>query len=234
MVASVQVTKLASAFVRRVQPTSVVEQVLGELRRSIVFGALKPGQEFSLRETATHLGVSTAPVREALRVLQGEGLIVARRARSAVVAPMDVDDLHSIYHLRRLIEPSIAARSCLVITDAQLTALDEMVDTIRDVKLSIDDIYEVHREFHLGLLRPGATAWDLRVLETLWQAAERYVRVGFGRLDPRPAEHERRGTAHRKIVELFRSRDADKARQAIEEHLAANEEIAHQAIKLGA
>ena len=130
MVASVQVTKLASAFVRRVQPTSVVEQVLGELRRSIVFGALKPGQEFSLRETATHLGVSTAPVREALRVLQGEGLIVARRARSAVVAPMDVEDLHSIYHLRRLIEPGIAARSCRLITDAQLTALDTMVDTI--------------------------------------------------------------------------------------------------------
>jgi DNA-binding GntR family transcriptional regulator len=173
-------------------------------------------------------------VREALRVLQGEGLIVARRARSAVVAPMDVEDLHSIYRLRRLIEPSIAARACLEITDAQLTALDRMVDTIRDVKLSIDDIYEVHREFHLGLLRPAATAWDLRVLETLWQAAERYVRVGFGRLDPRPAEHERRGIAHEKIVDLFRSRDADKARQAIEEHLAANEEIAHQAIELGA
>jgi DNA-binding GntR family transcriptional regulator len=227
------VTKLASAFVRRVQPTSVVEQVLSELRRSIVFGALKPGQEFSLRETATHLGVSTAPVREALRVLQGEGLILARRARSAVVAPMDVEDLHSIYRLRRQIEPAIAARSCLLIADAELRALEGMVDTIRDAKLSIDDIYEVHREFHLGLLRPGATAWDLRVLETLWQAAERYVRVGFGRLDPRPAEHERRGIAHDKLLDLFRSRDVDKARHAIEQHLADNEKIAQQAIELG-
>jgi DNA-binding GntR family transcriptional regulator len=177
--------------------------------------------------------VSTAPVREALRVLQGEGLILARRARSAVVAPMDVDDLHSIYRLRLQIEPAIAARSCLVITDAELRALGGMVDTIRDAKLSIDDIYEVHREFHLGLLRPGATAWDLRVLETLWQAAERYVRVGFGRLDPRPAEHERRGIAHDKLLDLFRSRDVDKARQAIETHLSDNEEIARQAIKLG-
>ncbi len=233
MVSFLVVTKLASAFVRRVQPTSVVEQVLSELRRSIVFGALKPGQEFSLRETATHLGVSTAPVREALRVLQGEGLILARRARSAVVAPMDVEDLHSIYRLRRQIEPAIAARSCLVITDAELRALAVMVDTIRDAKLSIDDIYEVHREFHLGLLRPGATAWDLRVLETLWQAAERYVRVGFGRLDPRPAEHERRGIAHDKLLDLFGTRDVDKARHAIEQHLADNEEIAQQAIKLG-
>lgn len=224
------VVKEGKSFVRSVNPHSVVEQVLAEIRRSIVFGALKPGQEFSLRETAAQLGVSTAPVREALRVLQGEGLIVARRARSAVVAPMDSSDLGSIYGLRRLIEPSIAGRACELVTSEGLDALERMVDVISDEKSTIDDVYETHREFHLALLRPAATTWDLRVLETLWHAAERYVRVGFGRLDPLPSEHKRRGEAHQSVLDAFRRRDADAARQAVQRHLDENERIAREAL----
>ncbi|WP_214370657.1 GntR family transcriptional regulator [Pseudonocardia sp. H11422] len=218
------------AFVRQVKPQSVVEQVTAEIRRSIVSGELSPGQEFSLRETAAHLGVSTAPVREALRVLQGEGLIIARRARSAVVAPMDLEDLRAIYQLRRLIEPAIAGRSCTLLTAADLAALERMAGAFGDEHASIDAIYETHRQFHLSLLGPAATAWDLRVLETLWNAAERYVRIGFGRLDPIPAEHSRRGLAHHDLVDAFRSRDSGTAQRAVLRHLDDNERIARKAI----
>jgi DNA-binding GntR family transcriptional regulator len=217
-------------FVRPVKPQSVVEQVASEIRRSIVFGELQPGQEFSLRETAAHLGVSTAPVREALRVLQGEGLIIARRARSAVVAPTDPDDLRAIYQLRRLIEPAIAGRSCARLTDADLAGLERMVAAFGDEHAGIDAIYEAHRQFHLALLGPAATAWDLRILETLWNAGERYVRIGFGRLDPVPAEHSRRGLAHQELLDAFRSRDVDVVQRAVLRHLDANERIARRAI----
>jgi DNA-binding GntR family transcriptional regulator len=218
------------AFVRPVRPQSVVEQVTAEIRRSIVFGELQPGQEFSLRETAAHLGVSTAPVREALRVLQGEGLIIARRARSAVVAPTDPDDLQAIYQLRRLIEPAIAGRSCGLLTDSDLAGLERMVTAFGDEHAGIDSIYEAHRQFHLALLGPAATAWDLRILETLWNAAERYVRIGFGRLDPVPAEHSRRGIAHQELLDAFRSRDVGAVQQAVLRHLDDNERIARRAI----
>jgi len=217
-------------FVRQVKPLSVVEQVIAEIRRSIVFGALKPGQEFSLRETAAHLGVSTAPVREALRVLQGEGLILVRRARSAVVAPMDRDDLASIYRLRRQIEPDLAVRSSGLITKASLANLDAIVATFGSDELGMSEIYDAHRDFHLELLKPAATPWDLRILETLWHAAERYVRVGFGRLDPDPAEHRRRGDAHHGLVEAFRSGDGEQVRLALVAHLDGNERLAREAL----
>jgi DNA-binding GntR family transcriptional regulator len=216
----------SSPSVRVVKPQSVVDQVVAELRRSIVFGTLAPGQEFALREIAANLGVSTAPVREALRVLQSDGLIVGRRARSAVVAPMDAADLHSVYRLRRLVEPEIGARACTLVKASDLARISRIVDSFGDERLGVEEIYDSHREFHLALLRPGATAWDLRVIEMLWHAAERYVRVGFGRRDPMPDEHRRREASHAKLLAAFRTRDSAKARRALEDHLDANEQLA--------
>ena len=97
--------KSSAAAVRPIQSRSVVEQVMTELRRSILSGALEPGREFSLRELAEMLHVSIIPVREALRGLESEGLVVTRPGRSALVAPLDLDELQGIYRLRRLLEP---------------------------------------------------------------------------------------------------------------------------------
>ena len=50
----------------------------------------------------------------------------------------------------------------------------------------MDDIYDDHRAFHMALLAPAASAWDIRILMMTWRASERYVRMGFGLLDPDP------------------------------------------------
>lgn len=211
-------------------PQSIVEQVIDEIRRSIVFGELHPGHEFSLRETAARLGTSTAPVREAVRVLQGEGLLVVRRSRSAIVAPMDRDDLHSIYRLRRMLEPDLAVRACTSITKPVIAELEQLVATVGRADLGMHEVYEAHRELHLAVLRPAATSWDLRILDTLWQAAERYVRVGFGRLDPDPDEHRRREGSHRVLVDAIRTGDGERVRQVLEAHLDESERLARQAL----
>jgi DNA-binding GntR family transcriptional regulator len=56
------------------------------------------------------------------------------------------------------------------------------------------------------------------------------VRIGFGRLDPVPAEHSRRGIAHQELLDAFRSRDVDAVQQAVLRHLDDNERIARRAI----
>ena len=220
----------SETFVRPVADRSVVDQVTAELARSIRSGALRPGQEFSLREIAAQLGVSFIPVREALGRLEGQGLVVTRRNRSAIVAPLEPDELHGIYRLRRQIEPDLAAASCKLLRDEDYTRLASIFDVFADESLGVDDIYDAHHYFHTELLRPAATSWDLRVLDTLWRAAERYVRVAFGRLDPDPAEHRRRAAVHADILDTFQSRDGRAVRRAIVHHLAENERIAMEAI----
>ncbi|MEV0247425.1 GntR family transcriptional regulator [Nocardia sp. NPDC050712] len=204
-----------------------------ELRRSILSGALAPGQEFSLRELAAMLGVSFIPIREALRSLDSEGLVVIRPGRSVTVAPLDLDDLHAVYRLRRVLEPEIARRSCLLLPDAELDRLERQAAEFGDEQQSMDAIYERHHAFHLALLEPAATVWDIRVLTTLWRAAERYVRIGFGLLDPDPSEHARRERAHEDLIAAFRTRDPEVAARAVEDHLTHNEQTARRTLAAG-
>ncbi|MGA5573614.1 GntR family transcriptional regulator [Streptomyces koyangensis] len=209
---------------------SVVEQATQALRRAILTGALAPGAEYSLRELAGMLDISFIPIREALRSLESEGLVIMRPGRSAVVAPLDLDDLQGIYRLRRTLEPEIAARSCLLLSDAELDRLAERAAEFGAAGHGMAEIYDDHHAFHLALLAPAATTWDIRVLTALWRAGERYLRIGFGQLDPDPAEHQRRGEAHGELVAAFRTRDPATVSAAVERHLARNEKIALAAL----
>ena len=222
----------AAPTVRPIASRSVTELVTAELRRSILSGALAPGQSFSLREIAGMLNVSFIPVREALRNLENEGLVLIQPGRSATVAPINLKDLEAIYRLRRLIEPDLARRSCLLISDAELDKLDGLAVGFGDEARSMDAIYDGHHEFHLALLGSAATTWDTRMLTMLWRAAERYVRIGFGLLDPDPDEHARRRRAHEELIAVFRRRDPDAAAQAVFSHLDHNEQLALSALRV--
>lgn len=223
---------LTDASVRPIESRSVVEQVTSELRRSILAGALAPGREFSLREIASMLNVSFIPVREALRSLEGEGLVVTRPGRSATVAPLDKADLDGIYRLRHQLEPEIASRACLLLPDSELDRIDAQAAEFGRLDVGIDEIYESRHTFHVALLAPATTEWDMRMLTTLWRAAERYIRIGFGRLDPVPAEHDRRERSHHHLVNVFRTRDSGAVSQAMHEHLEHNEGLALKALDL--
>lgn len=215
---------------RRISTTTVVEQVTEEIRRSILAGVLSPNQELSLRELADRLGVSTIPVREALRRLEGQGLLVTTPGRSSRVAPLDSADLRGIYRLRLMLEPEIASRSCLLLPDIELERLGDVVESFGVPGRRIDDLYDMHNDFHLRLLAPAATEWDIRTLRGLWHAAERYLRLAFGALEDQPDEHPRRELVHMELLDGFRARDPARVEALVRQHLRDNEAIAQRAI----
>lgn len=146
-------------------------------------------------------------------------------AGGEVLPPLDDDDLRAIYRLRHQLEPDIAVRSCRLLSDADLDALEREAVGFGALDVWVDDIYEAHRAFHLALLQPAATEWDVRILGTLWRAAERYIRIGFGHLVASPSEHGREH-AHVELVRAFRSRDGGTVRQAVHDHLEHTMQIA--------
>ena len=218
------------AFVRSLDVVSVVDQVTSEIRRSILSGDLAPGQEFSLRKTADQLGVSLIPVREALRRLEVQGLVVPRRAKSAMVAPLESQEFRDVYRLRLAIEPELAARAC-----AQLTADDfARLETLQEAHARAgdgDERHQAHSALHLEMLRPAVTPWDERFLEMLWHASERYVRYAFNRVAKDPNESERRGKAHADLLAALRTGDPATASQALAQHLVHTETIVLAAIE---
>src|SRR5438067_4229529 len=93
------------------------------IREAIIDGRLPPGQRLKEEELARELGISRTPVREALLVLQTEGLVDAAPNRGAVVRSHDGDDLEDLYQLRALLEGYAARRAAANITVASLADL---------------------------------------------------------------------------------------------------------------
>ena len=207
---------------------SLVDRATTEIRHAILSGQLRPGQAFSLRNLARQLGVSFIPVREALRGLEREGLVVIRPGRSTYVAPLSSDDLHSLCLLRRRIEPDLASSACLLISSDDLDERELRLESARHQRNQTQDRYEGHRELLGTLLGPAATTWDLRMLRMLWHATERYLRFGLDALDHGAGDPLR--AAQLDLICAFRGRDPREAQAAMLRHVDWAERIAGHGI----
>jgi DNA-binding GntR family transcriptional regulator len=195
----------ADAFVR---PPTAQEAVLAELRRLLVTGDLAPGSPVRQEALAERLGVSRVPLREALKVLEGEGQVVYLPRRGYVVAELSVDDLLEVYRLRELLEAE-AIR-------AAVPRLDEVVlEAIAAAAREVDragrsgDLVEMtasNRRFHFLLFDAAGMPRLSRTLRQLWDATDVYRAVYFGS----PANRSR--VAHEHADLLAAARDGDEER----------------------
>lgn len=202
--------------------SSAVDLVTSEIRRAVLTGALPAGEQFSIRDLAAQLGVSHIPIREALRRLEAQGLIVLRQARSASVAPLSTSDLEAIYRLRYVIELPLAGASAGRRSPAEIARLDALLEASRD--LDPDVAWQGHYELHEALVHPAANAWDDRVLHTLWMAAERYTHLVFDPTQITDDERQRRYEKHRLLRNAALADDAGAMAEALREHLSVNED----------
>ncbi|GGF21425.1 GntR family transcriptional regulator [Subtercola lobariae] len=204
------------------QNNSAVDLVTAEIRRSILTGALPAGEQFSIRDLARQLGVSHIPIREALRRLENQGLVVLKQARSAAVASLTTADMESIYALRLRIEPHIAEESVSKHTTDQLERLHELLERSRAIDPEI--AWEAHHDFHAALVEPIASEWDLRVLETLWVATERYSHLVFDPTTITPEERQHRYDRHELLLSRVVAGDGPGLQRELREHLKSNED----------
>ncbi len=201
--------------------SSAVDLVTAEIRRAVLTGALPAGEQFSIRDLAAQLGVSHIPIREALRRLESQGLILLPPARSASVVALSTGDIEAIYRLRYLMELPLAGASAGRRSQAEIDRLDELLEASRD--LDPDVAWQAHYDFHEALVHPAANAWDDRILHTLWVAAERYTHLVFDPTQISGAERRRRYETHRLLRDAALADDAGAMIEALREHLALNE-----------
>jgi DNA-binding GntR family transcriptional regulator len=204
-----------------IRAISLVDQVTSQLREHIIDGTVPPGRSISITRVAEEMGVSHIPVREALRQLENEGLIALRPGHGATVTPLRAEDVRSIYRIRRWIEPELAALSCPLVTKEDIAQIKDRLEVLREGPISED--IPAHKSFHFMLLRPAASEWDLRILEYLWNANERYARLIFQ--PSSTADREHLGSAHTALWSAVRSRKPDRVRNSVLEHLNENEAI---------
>lgn len=186
------------------------------IREAILDGRLPPGQRLKEEELARELGISRTPVREALLVLQAEGLVDAAPNRGAVVRSHDGDDLEDLYQLRALLEGYAARRAAANISEASVADLWASCDRFEG--LIEGDVRELVKEnllFHNVILD---TARSRRVAELIRKVIElplvyrSYIWYSV---------EQRRISAHyhRQITKALEARDGERAELVMKEHV---------------
>ena len=186
------------------------------LRRAIAGGELRPGDRIGQDAVATQIGVSLIPVREALRILESEGLVTYLPRRGYSVTELDLDDLEEIYRLRRLLEADAVTRGLPAATDEHLDELAAAADACRDAGRAGDISSELaaNRRFHLLLYGTAESTHSLRLIANLWDGTEAYRALYYDL----PGGQEQTDAAHRRIVAAARARDVGACVAALDQH----------------
>lgn len=200
---------------------SLVDRVCEAVRQSIISGRLHPAEVLSISDLATDLGVSHSPVREALQRLASQGLVELRPARSAIVAPLDVEELAEIYRIRKLLEVDTAGRACPMLSAEDLELIEREFKLLSRASAGSEDVWTHHDGFHRALMRPALSPLLERVITDQWHAGERYIRIVYA--DSEVFASRSTGERHKALLEAAHSGKEARMREALLEHLEMNE-----------
>ena len=198
------------------RPQTMQEAVLQELRRRIHDGELRPGTVIRVDAVAGALGVSRIPVREALMVLEGEGLVTHRPHVGFTVPSLTAEELEEIYFVRALLEDEALRRALENTTDADRAAAREACRAAEDALHhgQLNAFSDNGRRFHEALLVPCRMPRLLRLLAGLWEATESYRAAN--RLDR--SGQEILQAEHQIMLDAFVAGDEQRLIEAAEQH----------------
>lgn len=193
------------------------EQVRDLLLERMLSGFYPPGSRLVETRIAQELGVSQAPVREALRDLEQVGCVVHQPFRGCSVRELHVEDLLEAYPVRAALESLAAELAAEQITDSELERLEELITEMRQAASDDDALAESAADaaFHALIVNAARNA----VLVRQWEQLQPHART-FISLTLPASEHGPVADRHIPILEALRRRDPAAAAQALRDHLA--------------
>jgi DNA-binding GntR family transcriptional regulator len=201
---------------RPLPPSRTTPDLIADaIREAIAQGEPPPGGALRQELLAERFGVSRIPVREALRRLEAEGLVVVYPNRGAYVSRLDAAELEEIYDLRVMLECDLLARAIGKFSEEDLAtagrAMKIAEESARGPRWS-----ELDDAFHLALYAPAQRPRQLAMVATLRGAVKHYRRAHHAL----PVKTEEWLRDHRHILAACRRRDVDAARDRLARHLS--------------
>ena len=146
------------------------------LRRSILEGKLKSGQRLMEVQLAEQLGVSRTPVREAIRKLELEGLVVMLPRKGAYVANISVKDLMDVLEIRASLEGLGASLAAERRTEEDIKNLEEIEEEFEQAVITqdIDMLLKKDIEFHECIFKAANNKKLEKMINTLWEQVQRF------------------------------------------------------------
>jgi DNA-binding GntR family transcriptional regulator len=197
-------------------PAAASQRVADHLRAAILGGAIGPGERVRQEDIAQRLGASRLPVREALRMLEAEGLIENETNKGARVPRLDMHELDLIYQMRERLEPLALSESVPHLTEADLERLTRLQEEI-EADTDVGRFLELDRELHL-LTYSGCHIDQLTSMVTrLWNSTQHYRRA-FVSLSG-PSRMWVTNAEHRLLLDAIERRDTTDAERYLSGHI---------------
>lgn len=213
------------------RPLTAQEAVLREFRRNIVTGRWAPGTPIRQDTVAADLGVSRVPVREALKILEGEDQVTYVPHKGYLVRRFDTEELLEVYRLRELLEAEAVRAAVPCLTEADLDRMyDAMVAMERLQPDDIAGIVDANREFHTALFSAASMPRLGHLVRLLRDWADAYRAILYEDLDGVKRSCEE----HRVIYDACRSRDTDRVIELLAQHRARTVETLTSVLADGA
>ena len=183
------------------------------LKKALFSGEYKSGDELSLTDIASKLGVSRTPVREAFQALEAEGLIELRMNKGAIVKPIDEKYITDHYEMRILLESEAAARAA----NNGMPDADPLIEKLMDIQkrmesLSTSEYENLNFDVHSSIWTAADNMRLYKMLANLWNGPS----IGF--TSPKLEHYIKSTQEHIDILTAIRNHDAKKARKEMEQH----------------
>jgi DNA-binding GntR family transcriptional regulator len=199
--------------------SSKADAAYAEIRNRILNGALVASEPLNQEQLAAELGVSTTPLREALRRLESEGLVLVQPHRDVVVAPLDTQEMVFLYEVREELDSFAARLAAEHYDERDEQQMQAASRQLRDPKI---DPVEANRAFHSAIYHASHNDVLITVLDKLWDKSDRYRRAISGIARERGVVQ-----SHVELMRTVLSRDADLAHERMRAHIHA----AHEALE---
>jgi DNA-binding GntR family transcriptional regulator len=190
-----------------------------QMRDRILSGELQPGAAIQQRDLASLIGISTTPLREALRRLKSEGLVELDAHRDARISPLRAEEARDLLELRKSLDPLAAGLAAQRRTNADIQAIRAALAHV-DPLPTPPDIGQLvaHRNFHAAIYRASHNDLLIGALEGLWDKADRYRRLAL-QTERSQAARDQKANEHQLLVDAIAAGDSDAAANVMHAHI---------------
>lgn len=195
---------------------SLSHRVTSGIREMILSGSLQPGVRIGQDALAQRFETSRLPVREALRQLESEGLVILRANASARVAKLELHEYAEIYKIRERLEPLALAEAIPNLSDEQIDGLERAVSEIETTRDS-DVFLKLDRDFHLSSYRAAPMPQLIALVERFWNTTQHYRRA-YTKMVWKQGDWII-NSEHRLLMEAIKRRDPVDAGQILQLHI---------------
>jgi DNA-binding GntR family transcriptional regulator len=193
-------------------------RIADALRAAILDGSYRPGERIRQEDVAARSGASRSPVREALRMLQAEGLVTLVVNSGAWVTRLTLAECGELYQIRERLEPLLLRSSLPGLGDPVLGRLADLAGAMERSGGDVDAFLRADREFHLASYSAAVPGETSQIIGRLWNSTQHYRRE-FTKLAARQGGLGPTHLEHRLLLDCLRRKDADDAERVLVMHV---------------